>query len=65
MNPSRTPADVIVHVMGGRQLIVPLGNGEPTAVLDAIEDAARTGDARVNGSAVHQMHAIQIGRAHV
>ena len=44
--------------MGGRQLIVPLGNGEPTAVLDAIEDAARIGDARVNGSAVHQMHAI-------
>jgi acyl-CoA hydrolase len=58
MNPSRTPADVVAHVMGGRQLIVPLGNGEPTAVLDALEDAARSGDARVNGSSVHQMHAI-------
>ena len=58
MNPSLVPVDVLAHVRGGRQLIVPLGNGEPTAVLDALEDAARSGDARVNGSSVHQMHAI-------
>jgi len=52
------PEDVIQHVARGRQLIVPLANGEPTAILDAIEDAAEAEDARVDGSSVHQMHAI-------
>lgn len=58
MTPSQNPADVVDHVVGGRQLIVPLANGEPTAVLDALEDAARAGDPRLDGTSVHQMHAI-------
>ncbi len=53
-----SPDDVVEFVAGGRQLIVPLANGEPTAVVDALEDAARSGDARMAGSSVHQMHAI-------
>jgi len=58
MNAPHRPDDVLAHVAGGRQLVVPLANGEPTAVLDTIEDAARSGDTRVDGSSVHQMHTI-------
>ena len=58
MNVPQRPSDVLDHVAGGRQLIVPLANGEPTALLDVLEDAARSGDSRINGSSVHQMHAI-------
>ena len=58
MNVPQRPSDVLDYVADGRQLIVPLANGEPTAVLDALEDAARAGDRRINGSSVHQMHAI-------
>ena len=46
--------DVLDHIGPGTQLIVPLANGEPTAVLDAIEAAADT----LSGVRVHQMHAI-------
>jgi acyl-CoA hydrolase len=45
---------VLSHVGAGTQLIVPLANGEPTALLDAIEAAADT----LDGVGVHQMHAI-------
>ena len=50
--------DVLDHIGPGTQLIVPLANGEPTAVLDAIEAAADT----LSGVRVHQMHAIHEGR---
>ncbi|MEL6890103.1 MAG: acetyl-CoA hydrolase/transferase C-terminal domain-containing protein [Actinomycetota bacterium] len=50
------PADVLAHISDGTQLIVPLANGEPTAVMDAIEAAAAAGD--VDQIRVHQMHAI-------
>ena len=40
----------------GTQLIVPLANGEPTAVLDAIEGAAAEG--ALDGVRVHQMHVL-------
>lgn len=40
----------------GTQLIVPLANGEPTAVLDAIEEAAAAG--ALEGVRVHQMHVL-------
>jgi acyl-CoA hydrolase len=52
------PADVLEHIGPGTQIIVPLGNGEPTAVIDAIEAAARADDPRIDGVRVHQMHAI-------
>jgi acyl-CoA hydrolase len=45
---------VLDHIRPGTELIVPLANGEPTAVLDSIEAAADTLE-RVR---VHQMHAI-------
>jgi acyl-CoA hydrolase len=46
--------DVLNHIGVNTQLIVPLANGEPTAVLDAIEAAADT----LSGVRVHQMHAL-------
>ena len=45
---------VLDHIGTGTQLIVPLANGEPTALLDAIEAGAD----RLVGVGVHQMHAI-------
>ncbi len=52
------PADVLDHVTPGTQIIVPLANGEPTAVLDALEAAAAASDDRVDDVRIHQMHAI-------
>lgn len=52
------PADVVDHISPGTQIIVPLANGEPTAVIDAIEDAAAAGDPRIDEVRIHQMHAI-------
>ena len=52
------PADVLDHIAPGTQIVVPLGNGEPTAVIDAIEDAAAEGDPRIHDVRIHQMHAI-------
>jgi len=52
------PADVLRHIRPGTQIIVPLANGEPTAVLDAIEEAAAAGDDRIDEVRVHQMHAV-------
>jgi acyl-CoA hydrolase len=50
-----TDADAaLAHIGAGTQLIVPLANGEPTAVLDAIEASVDT----LQGVGVHQMHAI-------
>ncbi len=48
------PADVLEHVAAGADLIVPLANGEPVSLLDAIE--AHADD--LDGVRVHQMHAI-------
>jgi len=45
---------VLDHIGPGTQLIVPLANGEPTAVLDAIEAASSS----LSGVGVHQMHAL-------
>ena len=47
---------VLAHVEDGADLIVPLANGEPVTVLDAIEAAAA--DGLVDGLRVHQMHAL-------
>jgi acyl-CoA hydrolase len=48
------PEDVVAHVEDGADLIVPLANGEPVALLDAIEAAAPS----LHGVRVHQMHAL-------
>ncbi len=56
------PSDVLDHLAPGTQIIVPLANGEPTAVLDAIEDGVAAdvaaGTTRLDGLRVHQMHAL-------
>ncbi|TVR27124.1 MAG: acetyl-CoA hydrolase/transferase family protein [Ilumatobacter sp.] len=48
--------DVLAHIAPGTQIVVPLANGEPTAVLDVIDAAAAAGE--IEGVRVHQMHAI-------
>jgi acyl-CoA hydrolase len=48
------PEEVLTHLNDGDDLIVPLANGEPVSVLDAIEADA----ARFQGIRVHQMHAL-------
>ena len=48
------PEAVLDHVGDGADLIVPLANGEPVSVIDAIEAAADTFD----GVRIHQMHAL-------
>jgi acyl-CoA hydrolase len=45
---------VLRHIEDGADLIVPLANGEPVSVLDAIEAHAT----RFTGVRVHQMHAL-------
>jgi acyl-CoA hydrolase len=53
----RGPSDaeaVLDHIEPGADLIVPLANGEPVALLDAIEAAA----GGLDGVRVHQMHAL-------
>jgi acyl-CoA hydrolase len=48
------PEGVLEFLDDGNDLIVPLANGEPVSVLDAIEEAAP----RFRGIRVHQMHAL-------
>jgi acyl-CoA hydrolase len=48
------PEAVLEHVAPGTDIIMPLANGEPVAVLDAIEAAAAT----LQNVRVHQMHAL-------
>ncbi len=52
------PADVLAHITPGTQIIVPLGNGEATAVMEAIDAAAAAKDPRIDEVRVHQMHAL-------
>jgi acyl-CoA hydrolase len=49
-----TPDDVVRHLAPGSDVIVPLANGEPVTLLDAIERHA----ADLAGVRVHQMHAL-------
>ena len=48
------PDAVLGLIDDGADLIVPLANGEPVSVLDAIEAGAK----RFRGVRVHQMHAL-------
>ncbi|MEM9748068.1 MAG: acetyl-CoA hydrolase/transferase C-terminal domain-containing protein [Actinomycetota bacterium] len=52
------PGDILNHLDPGVELVVPLANGEPTAVLDAIEAAVASDPDRFDRLRVHQMHAI-------
>jgi acyl-CoA hydrolase len=52
--PPSPPEAVLDHVAPGTQVIVPLANGEPVALLDALDAAAD----RLDGVRVHQMHAL-------
>ena len=54
--PAGPPEAVLDLVQPGTQVIVPLANGEPVTVLDAIEAAAEAGD--LEGVRVHQMHVL-------
>ena len=50
-----SPANAVVdHVLAGGDIILPLANGEPVTLLDAVEAGAD----RLSGVRVHQMHAL-------
>lgn len=51
---AQPPETVVDQLLDGDDLIVPLANGEPVSLLDAIESAAD----RLTGIRVHQMHAL-------
>jgi acyl-CoA hydrolase len=53
-----TADDVVGHIGRSAHVIVPLANGEPTAVLDAIECAAGADPPRFDDVDVHQMHSV-------
>jgi acyl-CoA hydrolase len=52
----RSPANAVVDLVEvGADILVPLANGEPRRVVDALDQAAA--DGRLDGVRVHQMHA--------
>ena len=53
------PADAVLHsITPGADLVVPLANGEPVDVLDALEEHAD----RLEGVRIHQMHPLRTRR---
>ena len=50
----QSAVDVLEHIHADTQIIVPIANGEPRLLLDAVEEAAD----RLDGVTVHQMHAL-------
>lgn len=52
------PEAVLDHIPAGGNVVVPIGNGEPPTLLDAMEDGA----CRLRGVRVHQMHALAARR---
>src|SRR5687767_15830022 len=51
------PAEAVLDLVSdGADVIVPLANGEPVSVIDALEAGAAAG--RFRGVRVHQMHAL-------
>ena len=51
---AQAPEAVLDHVGPGADVIVPIANGEPRTLLDALE----AGNERLSGVRVHQMHAL-------
>ena len=54
MTEASRPEDVLEHIGPGADIILPLVNGEPVSLLDAVEAHAD----RLEGVRVHQMHAL-------
>lgn len=52
--PSSAPEAVLEHVCPGGDVIMPIANGEPVAIVDALEANAD----RLDGVRIHQMHAL-------
>ncbi len=50
-----SPEGILDLIKDGDDLILPLANGEPIALLDAIEEHAK----RIQGVRIHQMHTIK------
>lgn len=57
MSEATLPSAVLDHLSSGADVVVPIGNGEPATVLDAIEDAGRQG--RLADVRIHQMLAVR------
>jgi acyl-CoA hydrolase len=54
-----SPESVLAHIGPGTDIIMPLANGEPTAVVDVIEAAAADEHCpTVSDVKIHQMHAL-------
>ena len=53
--PACQPEQVLAHISEGADVIVPIANGEPVHILDAIEEGAR----RLTGVRIHQMHVLR------
>lgn len=51
----RAPEDILDFIKEGDDLILPLANGEPVALLDALEQNVD----RLQGVRIHQMHAVK------
>ncbi|MCP8967635.1 acetyl-CoA hydrolase/transferase family protein [Ectobacillus ponti] len=51
----RTVEEFLAYIQDGDDVIVPLGNGEPVRLLDALEEHA----GRFRGVRIHQMHAMK------
>lgn len=49
------PEDVLEHIRPNQDIIVPLANGEPRSLLDALEENAD----QLEGVRIHQMHPLQ------
>lgn len=50
------PEHVLAHIGPGTPIVIPLANGEPTAVMEVIDAAAAAGE--IDRVTVHQMHAL-------
>ena len=55
--PPNQASDVEDFILPGQRIIVPIANGEPVAVLDAVEELAANGC--LQRVEVHQMHALR------
>ncbi len=56
LTPCESADAVLEHIRHSSDIVVPLGAGEPVALMDAVEAAAARGE--LNGVVVHQMHAL-------
>jgi acyl-CoA hydrolase len=55
------PSEVVALITDGTDLVASMANGEPSDLLDAVEDAAYEGE--LSGLTVHQMHPVKTRRS--